>query len=459
MQDKDGNEEERVGIKYMKNFLTKKTGAIITLTVTTLLILIIIVRAAITGITYDEAYTYLCYAGPLSDMPSLRMIMNIYWTSVANNHWLNTFLIAFVDKVTGIKYNEFLIRLPSILSGCLYYVVLLSAYKRKRINEVQFSLMAFCYYASEFYSLARGYGMAMTFVTTALLSFREWEEEQCSQDKWLHFTIISLLLAAYANSVALVVCFALVVVILYRLIITKQIVTCIKRNIVPIIIYTIGALLIIKYHFKVSAEGMPLWASKSNSVIQIMAENMSMTYVAGSALIVMSYVVFFTLVISFLILCISKRINNCAIGVSFLVYYVCLVSMNLIFHRGGFYGRTLLPGYPLVALGAYEIIAGAISVISERLSIDKRQKKYMSNIITILLCVFTAASFLYKLDITRTRDWNDDYNVKIDFYNQRDFDAPSEHASVVFYQEKREWDMRHLYKVYSGVEQNSLYQE
>ena len=99
--------------------ILKKIRIPIAMITSLLTALTFILRAAITGITYDEAFTYLAYARPLMDSPTLSMVESIFWGSVANNHWLNTFLIALVCGGLKIQYSEFLIRLPSVLMGCV----------------------------------------------------------------------------------------------------------------------------------------------------------------------------------------------------------------------------------------------------------------------------------------------------------------------------------------------------
>ena len=179
-------------------------------------------RAAISGITYDEAFTYLAYAKLLADSPDLNTVKSIYWGSVANNHWLNTLLIAFVCKITDIHYNEFLIRLLSVLAGCCYMVVVLWEYKRKNINGIQFMILSACYYMEEFFGLARGYGMAAALVLFGLLFYQKWIDTNCLKHSALLLSIGCFILSAYGNSVTLVVCFCIGIMMLYHLLAARQ---------------------------------------------------------------------------------------------------------------------------------------------------------------------------------------------------------------------------------------------
>lgn len=69
---------------------------------------VMIVRAIVSAITYDEAYTYMRYALPLCDKFSVSFITSLYNNCLLNNHWLNTFLIALVARISRVRYNEFM---------------------------------------------------------------------------------------------------------------------------------------------------------------------------------------------------------------------------------------------------------------------------------------------------------------------------------------------------------------
>ena len=71
---------------------------------------ITVTRAAITEITYDEAFTYMAYAQEIR-FDELDTFRYVYNESVANNHWLNTVAIAAVERMLGVSYCEFAIRL------------------------------------------------------------------------------------------------------------------------------------------------------------------------------------------------------------------------------------------------------------------------------------------------------------------------------------------------------------
>lgn len=411
-----------------------------------------IIRAAISGITYDEAFTYLAYARPLEDCPTMGMVENIYWGCVANNHWLNTGLIALTGMVTRIEYSEFLIRLPSILLGCCYLAVTFGCYYRKKINGAEFILLTFCYYMHEFFGLARGYGMAAALVLFGILLYREWTRSGCNKHLLLLTSTGLLILSAYANSVTLVVCFCLGIVMLYHLLVQKQLISFLKKSWPLLIIFCAMGFFIVKYHFRISGEGMGLWAAESTSLLNLIAEYVSMLLATDLLIAAASFLILAASAVSFLYLLVQRKILNCDLGIASILYFICLLAMDAVFKRGGFYGRTLLPAYPLVSLGIYQLLSQAWQEWHIRHPLIPAPALH---IVMIIFTLSIVLSYLGKIDLLRTRDWYDDYSIKIDFYNNPEFETNQDHASVVFYEEKKVWDLENLFEEYHGEEMNS----
>ena len=79
--------------RFKTALLVLMAAAVLAITVT---------RAAITEITYDEAFTYMAYAQEIrfDEFDTFRYVYN---ESVANNHWLNTVAIAAVNLPFGFR--------------------------------------------------------------------------------------------------------------------------------------------------------------------------------------------------------------------------------------------------------------------------------------------------------------------------------------------------------------------
>lgn len=413
-----------------------------------------IIRAAITGITYDEAFTYLAYARPLMDSPTVSMASSIFWGSVANNHWLNTFGIALVCGALKIQYSEFLIRLPSVIMGCVYLGLVLWEFYRGRLSGIQYAILTFCYYAAEFFGLARGYGMATTLVLGGILLYNRWKEGKYEKHYMLLLSIGVFILSAYANSVTLVCCFCMGIVMAEHLILERKLFSFIRKSFPVLIVYAGAGLVIVKYHFRVSGEGMPLWASSGSSIYGIMAEYVNMLFKGDGITRIVSFLLLLLIAAAIIYLAVRKKLLACDLGIACLIYFLFLVSMNMVFKRGGFYGRTLLPAYPLVALGIYELLEAVVKNLQEKFYLLQKLH-FPAQVLGILLILTLGFMYIGKTNLLRTRDWYDDYNIKVDFYCNPDFFSEGEHPSVIFYQEKKEWDKANLFQEYLGEENNS----
>jgi hypothetical protein len=128
---------------------------------------LIVVRAVHQDVTIDEATTYLKFAGPSSPNP--------YWQPHANNHLLNSILARVSTGWFGL--SEFTLRLPNVLAG-LAYIALAAflaelLFGRTLLAVLLFGLLVLNPFVLEFFSAARGYGLALTAQTGALLMIAE----------------------------------------------------------------------------------------------------------------------------------------------------------------------------------------------------------------------------------------------------------------------------------------------
>jgi len=135
----------------------------------------IISRAVICGITYDEVWTLSGFV-PYSWGDILR-----FEPCDANNHLLNTLCIKVL--YTWLPNTLFVARLPNIAGGLLYL------YFSSRLSQryagwtglLCFSILVLNPFLLEFFSLARGYGLALGLLTGGLYyGIRFYEERKLS---------------------------------------------------------------------------------------------------------------------------------------------------------------------------------------------------------------------------------------------------------------------------------------
>ena len=164
------------------------------ITISIIIFTISIIRSLKMGITCDEALTYLNFVLD----PKINNI-----DFVANNHLLNTYLIKFLTILTGIKYNEFLIRIPSLI---FYIIYIIYTYRLSHLYKNKYfisSLLLFNYVINEFASLARGYMMASSIVLMGIYYYKKWLLEKKNND--LKKALFLLLISGLANTITLII--------------------------------------------------------------------------------------------------------------------------------------------------------------------------------------------------------------------------------------------------------------
>ena len=189
------------------------------------------------GITCDEALTYLHFV-------LKSKINNIAF--VANNHLLNTYLIKFLTILTGIKYNEFLIRIPSLI---FYIIYIIYTYRLSHLYKNKYfisSLLLFNYVINEFASLARGYMMASSIVLMGIYYYKKWLLEKKNND--LKKALFLLLISGPANTITLIIFGSFTLDAIIRMLKEKKFFDFLKKNKQFIIIRAPISMLLLGYH-------------------------------------------------------------------------------------------------------------------------------------------------------------------------------------------------------------------
>ena len=125
-------------------------------------VVIILIRACLQSITIDEALSYLWF--------SSREYPFTQWFPHSANHVLNSLLMRLVTSIFGI--NELSVRTPALLGGivyiasAVYLAVLLTG--RKLVQWALFVCLVFNPVILDYLVAARGYGLAVGFLLTAI---------------------------------------------------------------------------------------------------------------------------------------------------------------------------------------------------------------------------------------------------------------------------------------------------
>lgn len=157
------------------------------------LLIYVVLRAALLSFTTDENGTYTMFVTQGVIIPHQFDLYS------ANNHLLNTWLMMLSEKVFG--SSEFALRLPNVLAYVLYLwstAMLSRRFKSPLFGAAAFLVLNLQPYLVQYFSLARGYGMADGLMAAAI--YMAW---RYFQDGWrvrhLAGAMIFAALAVLAN--------------------------------------------------------------------------------------------------------------------------------------------------------------------------------------------------------------------------------------------------------------------
>ncbi len=119
----------------------------------------IVIKAASADLTWDEAWTFLHYG---------RDPLGFTRLDLANDHPLNSILVWASTWLLG--NSEFIIRIPNVLAGALYLAATARLVRGVRLKALAFAICVLQPYLIDYFSLARGYGLAVALVQSGLVA-------------------------------------------------------------------------------------------------------------------------------------------------------------------------------------------------------------------------------------------------------------------------------------------------
>ncbi|MFI5120278.1 MAG: ArnT family glycosyltransferase [Thermoanaerobaculia bacterium] len=191
---------ERFGFEKSRDGMMALVGA--------MLFAYVAIRATRVPITHDEALTYFSFV-----THSFRTIVSVPSSWSANNHVLNSLLARLALLAFG--PSEWALRLPNVLAFCLYLacgMALCRRYSSAVSSACAFLLLTANPFLLEFFSLSRGYGLGLAFLSAALLQFIRAEEKPPSARRELFVGGLCAFLAVLANLAFLLPVLALLIV-------------------------------------------------------------------------------------------------------------------------------------------------------------------------------------------------------------------------------------------------------
>ncbi len=380
------------------------------------LFLTVLIRSVLIGVTFDETHTYLAFGR--ADLFRWQTLMDLFGEehSVANNHWLNSILINLLQRIVRVEYNEFLIRLPSLLIFFLYIVGTAAGYRKGYYSLTALIFLISNYYLLEYYGLARGYGMANTWVFFAYLSLLKWEKTDYTRPKYLNWLMLSMSLAVLSNTVALLLYPSFAAVGLYRLIQHRQWKPFFRRCALPLVLFLAFSLVMLKYHMNISLPGKPLYTGGDESFFINVVRGYVQTFISAEK--ITTGLALGALLLICGCLAVSFRDLLKRNGPAMLLLFVLVnLLMQLLMHKGYIATRVLIPFYAFVVLSLQELFAMALPKIKEILSrrfrcFSPARMDSAVRWIQVVACAAAVILCVSRIDLYSTYDDSMDFKYK-----------------------------------------------
>lgn len=173
--------EEKWASRFSSRFFQQKLPETLLLLTPVALFVYTCLRADRLSITHDEAGSFTIW----TNFNIFKCHFDPGCWGTANLHWLYVLLMK--PSVWLFGDSELAIRLPALLGHLIYLffsfkLVKWAAPKHPWVALLGFVLLNFSPYLLEFFSLARGYGLAMSMMMTSLYFFARWVESQRRSD-------------------------------------------------------------------------------------------------------------------------------------------------------------------------------------------------------------------------------------------------------------------------------------
>ena len=164
-----------------------------------------VLRARLLSFVHDESLSYF-------------VINHVgHWWSTANNHLLNSVLMLVCQKLFG--DSELSLRLPNLFAHLLFMIfsiLILKKLKDDILTTSGFLLLNTNPFMLDFFGLARGYGLSLSFMMVSIYYFIKMQETQHQYNKMLFYTFYFANLAILANFMMLNYYLSLIVVIFWH---------------------------------------------------------------------------------------------------------------------------------------------------------------------------------------------------------------------------------------------------
>lgn len=365
-----------------------------------LLFMLCIYRAMHMSMTHDESGTYLFWHDQ-SVFPFLYDTS--VWTS-ANNHLLNTFLFQISERMIG--FSDFAIRLPNILAWVLYSICCLSlsriALRTSSAQIVFLSLSLLNPYVFDFFSLCRGYGLSLAFLSASILSIAIHLQKGTSAHLMIVYGCLLISSLAILSTAILIPAFAITIILMS--VFRNGLVLSTKTMIISFLSVSLSALVLYTPIKALSENGEFAYGNQQLFDSWIMLINDSLMgkgYVGEHTFTIVSWIVILILLghITFLLWTYLRRKDSkhqtlmpVFLSFSFIFLIIGLLLSHLILGSEYPMNRKSIFIIPIVAI----LLGSAVEMVSTS------TKSSATGLAILFLC---AVHFINTINIDYTREW------------------------------------------------------
>jgi hypothetical protein len=331
--------------------------------------------------------------------------------AVPNNHILNTALIKLLQPIFGSNHLE--ARISALLGGFLYF---LSSVGIARILTKNFIFQLFCFvlllgnhFVVEFFSLSRGYGLALGLILTAMYFSLKWIENNKISNLWA--ASFCAILSVEANFTSINFYLPFLVIFLWLVFERYKATKMVLKNSVPLLIP--GFILAIIAYFPLTrmraSDQFRFWGN--NGFIEETLKPMVVSFCNANSFLEIigektcTRVVLISSAIS-VIWALWLWIKNKQMIKSASVVLVALFSGTVLFNMMQFWilktpflnARTALFFYPLFVL----------SFFGFSIYFLEKSNKIVQNLFVLVIVSSISVNFIRNSNLKSTREWNFD---------------------------------------------------
>lgn len=451
---------------------------LLTISILVSIFVYVLYRAIVLSFTIDEAFTYM----------NLRRKRGVYFYN-ANNHLLNTLLAWFFSEIFG--YSEIVLRIPALI-GCLMYLV--GTYKVSRLickksffQPISVLVLTFNPMLLDFFSLCRGYSLALGFMMLGIYFFLKTLLNQGSitRNNFYSFTLLGLAITTVITFIS--VFFSIVIICSYlefkksllekdekfnKSIINsfmkriKKFIQLSKKTIIfPFIVnFLVILLLFLFFILPVFKEGRFYYGSKNfiitiNSLIEYSVYNQN----SPLFLIFEIFIISFLIILGIILISIYNKFSLkkekllpkyipifgatalLFISIFFIfVQYFIQSIFNLYYSQemiGHFpLSRTaifLLPLFFLIIVSSWGIILDEIIIKFNVIKFKQVKNLYNMSICSIHIIysfffIFLISNGLININFTHTYQWKSNASLKLVINDLKDLNSKEEEWDVYF---------------------------